>query len=179
MNNHISELVKRGHDATLDLKASCGSVDVRAMAQLISDLATQLNVSHVALTESRREFTAANATIHNLELKVEKVVAENVALKKAAEFATADDMWIEQTDGMLDYRYVDWYADVLRSAMETPVTDAFLAEVRAQGADEVAATCRLLADKDGCSVNMQCSYNLTAERAEAIAAKLRQGAEHE
>lgn len=87
------------------------------------------------LEESQRDFRAADATIHNLELKVEKVVAENVELKKAAEFATADDMWIEQTDGMLDYRYVDWYADVLRSAMETPATDAFLAEVRAQGVD--------------------------------------------
>ena len=35
------------------------------------------------LEESRREFTAANATIHNLELKVEQVVAENAGLKSA------------------------------------------------------------------------------------------------
>ncbi|MCX8984819.1 hypothetical protein [Citrobacter portucalensis] len=63
------------------------------------------------------------------------VVAENAALKKAAEFATAPDMWIEQADGMLDYRYCEWYVDVLKAAMETPATDAFLAEVRAQGVD--------------------------------------------
>lgn len=62
------------------------------------------------------------------------------------------------------------------AALKIPAYDAYLAELRAQGADEVAATCRRLADKDGCSVNMRCSYNLTAERAEAIAAQLRQGA---
>lgn len=112
----------------------------------------------------------------NAESKCRELAAENGGLKKAAEFATADDMWIEQADGMLDYRYVDWYVDVLKAAMETPATDAFLAEVRANGADEVSAICRGLANKDGCSVNMRCSYNLTAERAEAVAAQLRKGA---
>ena len=61
------------------------------------------------------------------------LAAENAALKKAAEFSTAPDMWIEQADGMLDYRYCEWYVDVLKSAMKTPATDAFLAEVRAHG----------------------------------------------
>lgn len=106
------------------------------------------------LAESRRKFRAADATIHNLELKLidmtvqlanaeskcREMAAENAALKKAAEFATADDMWIEQADGMLDYRYVDWYVDVMKSAMETPATDAFLAEVRAQGEPVSAIT---------------------------------------
>ncbi|MCG9457775.1 hypothetical protein LCT62_02745 [Escherichia coli] len=70
-----------------------------------------------------------------LEAKCAALAAENAGLKKAAEFATADDMWIEQADGMLDYRYVDWYVDVMKAAMETPATDAFLAEVRAQGVE--------------------------------------------
>lgn len=64
------------------------------------------------------------------------VAAENAALKKAADFATAPDMWIEQADGMLDYRYCEWYVDVLKAAMETPATDAFLAEVRASARNE-------------------------------------------
>ena len=98
------------------------------------------------LEESRREFRAADATIHNLELqltdlavqlanaesKCRELAAESGVLKKAAEFATAPDMWIEQADGMLDYRYFEWYVDVLKAAMETPATDAFMAEVRAQ-----------------------------------------------
>ncbi|MCX8976533.1 hypothetical protein NLN92_00705 [Citrobacter portucalensis] len=102
------------------------------------------------LEESRREFRSADASIHNLELKLtdmavqlanaeskcRELAAENAVLKKAAEFATADDMWIDQSDGMLDYRYVDWYVDVLKAAMETPATDAFLTEVRAHVAEE-------------------------------------------
>ena len=71
----------------------------------------------------------------NAESKCRELVAENAGLKKAAEFSTAEDMWIEQADGMLDYQYVDWYVDVLKAAMETPSTDAFLAEVRASGVD--------------------------------------------
>ncbi|MGE1402300.1 hypothetical protein ACMFFG_14710 [Citrobacter freundii] len=72
----------------------------------------------------------------NAESKCRELAAENAGMKKAAEFATAEDMWIEQADGMLDYRYVDWYVDVLKAAMETPSTDAFLAEVRAQDRNE-------------------------------------------
>ncbi|WP_320729652.1 hypothetical protein [Enterobacter ludwigii] len=65
-----------------------------------------------------------------LEARCAALAVENAELKDAAEFSTADDMWVEQADGMLDYRYVEWYVDVLKAAMETPATDAFLAEVR-------------------------------------------------
>lgn len=47
MDSNISELVKSGHGRAADLKASCGAVDVRSVAQLISDLATQLEVQYV------------------------------------------------------------------------------------------------------------------------------------
>ncbi|TBM10161.1 hypothetical protein EYY83_19290 [Hafnia alvei] len=73
-----------------------------------------------------------------LEKKLADVVAENTKIRNAIEFATAPDMWIEQHDGMLEYRYVDWYVDVLNEAKETPVTDAYLAEVQAQGVDKLA-----------------------------------------
>lgn len=72
----------------------------------------------------------------NAESKCRELAAENAGLKAAAEFATAEDMWIEQHDGMLDYRYSEWYVDVLKAAMETPATDAFLAEVRASAIPE-------------------------------------------
>lgn len=60
------------------------------------------------------------------------VVAESAGLRKAAEFATAPDMWVEQDDGMLDYRYVDWYVDVLKAAMETSATSSAVAALRAE-----------------------------------------------
>lgn len=44
MECNVSDLVKRGHDQVAELKSSCGAVDVRDVAQLISDLATQLDV---------------------------------------------------------------------------------------------------------------------------------------
>ncbi|WP_343516985.1 hypothetical protein QPT40_13255 [Citrobacter freundii] len=44
---NIVELVKLGHERAAELKASCGAVDVRSLAQLISDLATQLEVQLV------------------------------------------------------------------------------------------------------------------------------------
>lgn len=136
-----------------------------------------------------------------------QVVSENEGLKTAAEFATADDMWIEQSGGMLDYRYVDWYVDVLKAAMETPATDAFLAEVRAQARNEGInyAASRLAAafnhgfvDKPLAEVydvvrmilttkedlaNDPAADGLSGEYAEKslveFAAQLRQGAEHE
>lgn len=106
----IIELVKLGHELAKELHCA-------ESAALVSDLASQLEV----------QFARSNA-----------LAAENVALKSAAEFATAPDMWVEQPDGMLDYLYVDWYVDVLKSAMETPATDGFLAEVHALARKEGA-----------------------------------------
>jgi hypothetical protein len=66
-----------------------------------------------------------------------QLAAENVGLKQAEEFATAPDMWIEQADGMLDYRYHEWYVDVLKAAMETPATDRIVAGIKADAQTEV------------------------------------------
>ncbi|MBJ9340186.1 hypothetical protein I5500_07585 [Citrobacter freundii] len=131
MGSNIIELAKLGHERAAELKASCGAVDVRSLAQLISDLATQLEVQFVRSTDMAVQLANAESKCRELA----GVAAENAALKKAADFATAPDMWIEQADGMLDYRYCEWYVDVLKAAMETPATDAFLAEVRAQGVE--------------------------------------------
>lgn len=64
------------------------------------------------------------------------LVAENARMREAIAFATAPDMWQEQHDGMLDYRYVDWYVDVLNAALEPKSADAAIAEIKAQGVDE-------------------------------------------
>ncbi len=77
-----------------------------------------------------------------LEKKLADVVAENTKMRNAIEFATAPDMWIEQHDGMLEYRYVDWYVDVLNEAKETPVTDEFTRELMAKGVDALAVKYR-------------------------------------
>lgn len=138
MGSNIIELAKFGHERASELKASCGAVDVRSLAQLISDLATQLEVQYVRAENAQREFRSADITMQNLEAKCAALTAENAGLKAATEFATASDMWEELGGNVMRYQYQDWYADRLKSAMKTPATDAFLAEVRAQGVDMFA-----------------------------------------
>ncbi|WP_367298692.1 hypothetical protein [Hafnia alvei] len=99
-----------------------------------------------------------------LEKKLADVVAENTKMRNAIEFATAPDMWIEQHDGMLEYRYVDWYVDVLNEAKETPATEAFTREMMARGVEAFAK------DWKGAA-----SYSQISEMANKFAAQLRKG----
>lgn len=91
MDSNIIELVKLGHERAAELKASCGAVDVRSVAQLISDLASQLEVQHVRAEESQREFRSADITMQNLEAKCEKLAAENAGLKAGRKFFMYSD----------------------------------------------------------------------------------------
>lgn len=89
------------------------------------------------LTESRREFTAANATIHNLELKVAQVVAENAALKLVDTWMNADQVGGEAADKAIENGASPGEAtragiQAVIDSIKTPETDAYLAEVRAQ-----------------------------------------------
>ncbi|EEW5980708.1 hypothetical protein D7V59_10310 [Escherichia coli] len=163
MGSNIIELAKLGHERAAELKASYGAVDVRSLAQLISDLATQLEVQFVRSTNMAVQLA-------NAESKCRELAAENSTIKAMNDCLT-EELRGYESDGAFEgpKMHLLWWKT------ETPSTDAFLAEVRASGADEVSAICRGLANKDGCSVNMQCSYNLTAERAEAVAAQLRKG----
>ncbi|EPX9548731.1 hypothetical protein ACW6GR_000046 [Klebsiella michiganensis] len=87
--------------------------------------------------ESAGELSIRETKVMELAKAYLDVTAENVGLKAAAEFATAPDMWIEQADGMLEYRYCDWYVDVLKGAMETPATDRIYAGAKADAQSEV------------------------------------------
>ncbi|HCB2578837.1 TPA: hypothetical protein MYR75_000713 [Escherichia coli] len=97
MESNIKGLVAAGHEMASELKAECGAVDMRSVAKLISDLATQL--------------VRANA-----------LAAENAALKESER--AFDAMCAEEHGD-------NWVSELT----ETPATDAFLAEVRAQGVD--------------------------------------------
>lgn len=108
MECNVSELVKRGHDQVAELKSSCGAVDVRDVAQLISDLATQLDV----------QLARSNA-----------LAAENAGIKAAID---ATIRWQQSTDPE-NVESVRMLVDV-----KTPATDAFLAEMRAQAHKEGA-----------------------------------------
>ncbi|MBL7379346.1 hypothetical protein IL387_06570 [Escherichia coli] len=124
MECNVSELVKRGHDQAAELKSSCGAVDVRDVAQLISDLAAQLDV----------QLARSNA-----------LAAENAGLKsKGRELLTEAcsvyekfNATINSEDGdFIDGQTLHEFQFVLDC--ETTATDAFMAEVRAQGVEMFA-----------------------------------------
>lgn len=100
MESNIKGLVAAGHEMASELKAECGAVDMRSVAKLISDLATQLEV----------QLVRANA-----------LAAENAGLKQSE----------KEFNNFCRQEFSEWEDDVT----ETPATDVFLAEVRAQGVD--------------------------------------------
>ncbi|HAW2975280.1 TPA: hNH endonuclease [Escherichia coli] len=116
---------------------------VRKFAELESKLETAL-----------REFRSAGITIDNLEAKCTALAAENAGMKSVIEYCINPDNQPEYHDqgmgcGVEDHGYqrdgysacyYGWesamervYSEVIPDAIpETPATDAFLAEVRAQ-----------------------------------------------
>ncbi|WP_089565475.1 hypothetical protein [Escherichia coli] len=111
MESNIKGLVAAGHEMASELKAECGAVDMRSVAKLISDLATQLEV----------QLVRANA-----------LAAENAKLKKFCKDAAFDADY-EAELGMERGGFSDALNEI-----KTPATDAFLAEVRAQGVEMYA-----------------------------------------
>ncbi len=149
MESNIKGLVAAGHEMASELKAECGAVDMRSVAKLISDLATQLEVQLVranALAEDQQKaiesIKQADSAVKLAHEKFSVLAAENAGLKTAhpqpfgPEMMKALDAYEKHQDevpeaGMLDAFFI--LRDSIR--VKTPATDAFLAEVRAQGVD--------------------------------------------
>ncbi|EMW0891499.1 hypothetical protein AAEK20_004183 [Enterobacter hormaechei] len=142
--------------------------------------------NELKLAESQREFRAADATIENLQMQVEKLAAENAGLKAGFKYFSYSEMagfeehgtaelamksadadlagerdeassegWSEETDticwGVIVQKAVEnkfekpseengwigWSDYALLPSIETPATDAFLAEVRASAIDSL------------------------------------------
>ncbi|MDZ8266405.1 eae-like domain protein [Escherichia coli] len=108
MESNIKGLGSAGHEMASELKAECGAVDMRSVAKLLSDLATQLEV----------QLARANA-----------LAAESAGMKKFCKDAAFDADY-EAELGMERGGFSDALNEI-----KTPATDAFLAEVRAQGVD--------------------------------------------
>ncbi|EMU2054511.1 eae-like domain protein, partial [Escherichia coli] len=114
MESNIKGLVSAGHEMASELKAECGAVDMRSVAKLISDLATQLEVQLVRANA----LAAENAAMHET-IEAVRSVADNssgiAGWHLNGDIATWEEILPEIND------------------IETTATDAFLAEVRAQG----------------------------------------------
>ncbi|EOZ9154741.1 hypothetical protein ACQYAW_001352 [Citrobacter freundii] len=131
---NIIELAKLGHERAAELKASCGAVDMRSVARLISDLATQLEVQLV-------RGNAQAVQLANAESKCRELATENAKLSDCANFYRLGFKPVKGAFG-IEYRPTEQLLDdcgnTAIDAIKTPSTDAFLAEVRAQGVDMAA-----------------------------------------
>lgn len=138
------------------------------------------------LEESRREFTAANATIHNLELKVAQVVAECAGLKKFPDQIVSFIGKLGSSEIGADTKEKIELAAI---RVKTSETDAYLAEVRAQAIRDALDSSSDYLDTDCVMDRLDISYEDAELRTSgaielhdalvAIANELRQGAEHE
>ncbi len=136
MESNIKGLVAAGHEMASELKAECGAVDMRSVAKLISDLATQLEVQLVranALAEDQQKaiesIKQADSAVKLAHEKFSALAAENAKLKKFCKDAAFDADY-EAELGMERGGFSDALNEI-----KTPATDAFPAEVRAQGVD--------------------------------------------
>ncbi|HAH5022652.1 TPA: hypothetical protein HH451_001035 [Escherichia coli] len=168
MESNIKGLVSAGHEMASELKAECGAVDMRSVAKLISDLATQLEVQLVranALAEDQQKaiesIKQADSAVKLAHEKFSALVAENALTRKAVQAFC--DVVGDNTEVIAEEVGRDGVLVILEAMKATgnmPATDAFLAEVRAQGVEMFA----------------ECAYTLEHhDHAVAFAAELREG----
>ncbi|EJE6870671.1 hypothetical protein M5H93_000852 [Escherichia coli] len=143
MESNIKGLVSAGHEMASELKSECGAVDMRSVAKLISDLATQLEVQLVranALAEDRQKaiesIKQADSAVKLAHEKFSALAAENAGMKSGAmdeikvinrggqAYCVKDGV---QVNPMYARGWNDYRAKSLQS--DTPATDAFLAEI--------------------------------------------------
>ena len=108
------------------------------------------------LAESQREFRAADATIENMQMQLEKLAAENAGLKAAFDKPQAYLSWhaipptwedplpcgeyldVHDEAGHKNSDGTDCWPIFAKPEIETPATESFLAEMRAQGVEMAA-----------------------------------------
>ncbi|EFB6154948.1 hypothetical protein FQF50_05385 [Escherichia coli] len=166
MESNIKGLVAAGHEMASELKAECGAVDMRSVAKLLSDLATQLEV----------QLARANAlAAENAGLKSGAMGEIEVINRGGQAYCVKDGV---QVNPMYARGWNDYRAKSLQS--DTPATDAFLAEVRASELDSLAGVAETMLVKLS---NQQCSsdmrevvgWKMVLQQANNLASQLRKG----
>ena len=106
------------------LKGKCIPRDLKVNETNAEYLVRKFGELESKLETALRECRSAGITIDNLEAKCAKMAAENTSLKQSE----------KEFNDFCREEFSEWEDDVT----ETPVTDAFLAEVRAQGVEMLA-----------------------------------------
>lgn len=126
------------------LNGKCLPSDLIVGETLAEYLVRKFTELEQKLAESQREFRAADATIENLQMQLNAereaklaLAAENAGVKKFCKDAAFDADY-ESELGMERGGFTDALNDI-----KTPATDAFLAEVRAQGVELFAESLKV------------------------------------
>lgn len=106
------------------LKGKCIPRDLNVNETNAEYLVRKFGELESKLETALRECRSAGITIDNLEAKCAKMAAENTSLKQ----------YEKEFNDFCREEFSEWEGDVT----ETPATDAFLAEVRAQGVEMYA-----------------------------------------
>ncbi|GDP71932.1 hNH endonuclease [Escherichia coli] len=141
------------------LKGKCIPRDLNVNETNAEYLVRKFGELESKLETALRECRSAGITIDNLEAKCAALAAENAMLKQRTQqlidiISNTDNDYCMcgsamkdhvhsgcgYPTGMFDYYYNQW----LESDNKTPVTDSFLAEVRAQGVEMLAASMKVV-----------------------------------
>ncbi|EEZ4023773.1 hypothetical protein BvCmsG79A_04777 [Escherichia coli] len=157
MERNIKGLVSAGHEMASELKAECGAVDMRSVAKLISDLATQLEVQLEranALAEDQQKaiesIKQADSAVKLAHEKFSALAAENAVMLETIEAVRSV---ADNSSGIAGWHLngdIATWEEILPEIndIETPATDAFLSEVRAQGGDAAIEAAKNLVAKE-------------------------------
>ena len=145
------------------LKGKCTPRDLKVNETNAEYLVRKFGELESKLETALRECRSAGITIDNLEAKCAKMAAENTSLKQSE----------KEFNDFCREEFSEWEDDVT----ETPATDAFLAEVRAQGVELFAESQKEYVRKNRNELDSmtRAAYCGSAVDAERFAAELRKG----
>ncbi|HBX05185.1 MAG TPA: hypothetical protein DEG10_02810 [Leclercia adecarboxylata] len=150
------ELVAVGHQFA---KAMSSDTPIMDIAKIVSRLAERLDCTTLALREMTKQR--------------DELAAENAGLKQNTPdlqtMMSALDAFF--ADEEVPERAMIGAYNILRGAVPTPATDAYLAEVRAQGVERFLSFC---GEENSVFIEKKAYYRSLADAVDEFAAKLRQ-----
>lgn len=176
------------------LNGKCLPSDLIVGETLAEYLVRKFDELEQKLAESQREFRAADATIENLQMQVEKLAAENgQMLRLLTDISENHDEYVNQDEYLYAGVPMDYVSEINAYVSrdveaENPFkeTDAFLAEVRASAITDALESLDGVFDTDCVMESNGISYEDAEQRTarayavskalEEFAAQLRKGA---
>ncbi|HBA5359795.1 TPA: hypothetical protein J4P26_003957 [Escherichia coli] len=142
MESNIKGLVAVGHEMASELKAECGAVDMRSVAKLISDLATQLEVQLVRANALAAENALARKAVQafcdvvgdNTEIISELVGRDGVLVilkaMKATGNMSATDAFLAEIERKAIRKFINSIEHILRDKLSPYDTEEMLEAMR-------------------------------------------------